>query len=45
MKWKISGQGTIEFAILFAIVMIVLLTLTTTRVNKVMSMAGSGLAP
>ncbi len=45
MKMKISGQGAIEFVILFAIVMIVLLTFTTQRVNKVMSQAASGLGP
>ncbi len=45
MKWKISGQGAIEFVILFAIVMIVLLTFTSQKVNKVMSEAGSGLGP
>jgi class III signal peptide len=45
MKHRINGQGAIEFVILFAIVVIVLLTLSGSRVNAVMSKAGSGLAP
>ena len=45
---KKKGQGLVEYAlilVLVAIVVIVVLTVLGSKVNKVMSEAGSGLGP